>query len=447
MKIIKYLNRYRLIIILIISLICASNVKWGGQRWKEIIGFDGKGYYAYLPAIFIYQDLQLTFLDNIEEKYSGPNTHYEIRVVTPHGTIDKYFCGTAFVQLPFFFVAHLLTILTGGSADGYSYFYQTSISVAGIIYALIGLFYLQKILRKYSISESIITIVIFAIFFGTQLFYYSIFDPSFSHVYSFAAITAFIFLLKKYLGNQNGKDLILLGCLLGIIVLIRPVNGLIVFIFPFLAGSREITLSVIKNILKNKTSFFIAATLFILITSLQFLFYFLQTGKIFIDSYVVERFLWNRPEILNILLSYKKGLFIYTPIAFIALAGLIPLYHKSRFSFWSFIIFFLTISYVFSCWWMWWYGGSFSARPYTEFLSLFGILLALFLSRIIKTFNRIFIYSLIVFCIILCQVQIYQFRYYIIHWEKMDKEHYWRVFMRIDKILKQENPNSDLLKK
>ena len=447
MKIFKFIMRYRLLIILIISVICASNVKWGGQRWKEIIAFDGKGYYAYLPAVFIYHDLQLSFLDSIEEKYSGPNTQYEIRVVTPQGTIDKYFCGTALAQLPFFIIAHLLTKLTGGNADGYSYFYQINISLAGIIYVLIGLFFLQKILRNYSISEPIITIVIFTIFFGTQLFYYSIFEPSCSHVYSFAAITAFIFFLKKYIDNQNDKYLILLGTLLGIITLIRPVNGLIIFIFPFLASSRELTFRVIKNIIKNKTRFVTAATLFILITSLQFLFYYLQTGKIFIDSYVVESFIWNRPEIINILFSYKKGLFIYTPVTFIALAGLIPLFNKSRFSFWWFIIFFLLISYVFSCWWMWWYGGSFSARPYTEFLSLFGILLALGLTSIIKTFNRILIYSLIVFCIILCQVQIYQFRYYIIHWEKMDKEHYWRVFMRLDQILKQENPNNDLLKK
>ena len=447
MKIIKYINRYRFLFILLISVICASNVKWGGQRWKEIIAFDGKGYYAYLPAVFVYHDLQLTFLDSIEEKYSKPNTHFEIRVVTPHGSIDKYFCGTAFTQLPFFIVAHLLTKLTGGIADGYSFIYQIFISLAGIIYALIGLFFLQKILRKYSFSESIITIVIFIIFFGTQLFYYSIFDPSYSHVYSFAIITAFIFMLKKYIDNQNDKDLILLGALLAIIILIRPVNGLIIFIFPFLAGSRETTISVIKNIFKHKTSFVLAAALFILITSIQFIFYYLQTGKLFIDSYVVESFLWYRPEIINILFSYKKGLFIYTPLTFIALAGLIPLYHKSNYSFWWFIIFFLTITYVFSCWWMWWYGGSFSARPYTEFLSLFAILLAFLLLRIIKMFNRFLIYSLILFCVILCQVQIYQFRYYIIHWEEMDKEHYWRVFMRIDQIIKQENPNSDMLKK
>ena len=446
MKIFDIIIRYRLLVILMISVIYASNLKWGGQRWKEIIAFDGKGYYAYLPAVFIYQDLQLSFIDTIEEKYSGPNTHFDIRVKTPTGIVDKYFCGTALAQFPFFIIAHLLTKLTGGNADGYSYFYQILINLAGIIYALIGLLFLQKILKIYSISESIITIVIFTLFFGTQLFYYSICDSSYSHVYSFAAITALIFFLKKYIDNQNKKYLFLISILLGIITLIRPVNVLIITIFPFIAGSRELTFRVLKNTIKSKTHFAIAAIPFILITSLQFMFYYLQTGKIFIDSYVVESFHWNHPEIMNVLFSYKKGLFIYTPLTFIALGGLIPIFNKSRFSFCWFIVSFLSITYVISCWWNWWYGGSFSARPYTEFLSLFGILLAIFLSRIKKIFSRILIYSLMVFCIILCQVQIFQFRYNIIHWENMDKEHYWRVFMRVDQILKQENPNKDLLK-
>ena len=95
---------------------------------------------------------------------------------------------------------------------------------------------------------------------------------------------------------------------------------------------------------------------------------------------------------------------------------------------------------------MWWYGGSFSSRPFTEYLSLFGILLAFSISEMKKKLLRFATYILLFFSIVLCQVQTYQFRYFIIHWEKMDKEHYWRVFMRLDQILKQENANDDLLK-
>ena len=52
-------------------VIVVSNLAWNKQDWKEIIRVDGKGYYAYLPAVFIYHDLNLGFFDKIEkEKYS-----------------------------------------------------------------------------------------------------------------------------------------------------------------------------------------------------------------------------------------------------------------------------------------------------------------------------------------------------------------------------------------
>ena len=159
----------------------------------------------------------------------------------------------------------------------------------------------------------------------------------------------------------------------------------------------------------------------------------------------MENFIWTRPEIINILFSYKKGLFIYTPVTFIALSCLIVLYKRRQFFIWSFIIFFILISYVFSCWWNWWYGGSFSARPYTEFLSVFGLLLAFLLYELKNKIIFRTTLTLIFMCIVLCQVQICQYRYNIIHWEKMDKEHYWRVFMRVDQIFKKENANKDLL--
>ena len=443
MRLLKYLNQYRLIIIVVISLICASNVKWGGQRWKDIISFDGKGYYAYLPAIFIYNDLQFSFLDAIERKYSSPQTYYEIRVVTPNGTIDKYFSGTALLEVPFFIISHILTKLSSGDADGYSYYYQVGISLAGIFYVFIGLFFLQKILKLYSIHENVITLVLFSIFFGTHLFYYSVFEPSLSHVFSFAIISFFLYILKNYVDKNRSLDLKLLGVLLGLIVLIRPVNGLIIFILPFFAGNKETFLRIISVIFKKGSGIFIALFLFLSIISIQLILYFIQTRHFFVDSYVVESFIWNRPEIINLLFSYKKGLFVYTPLTFIALYGLVTVYKKNHFSFWSFIAFFFIISYVFSCWWMWWYGGSFSSRPFTEYLSLFGILLAFSISEMKKKLLRFATYILLFFSIVLCQVQTYQFRYFIIHWEKMDKEHYWRVFMRLDQILKQENANDD----
>jgi hypothetical protein len=97
-----------------------------------------------------------------------------------------------------------------------------------------------------------------------------------------------------------------------------------------------------------------------------------------------------------------------------------------------------------SCWWNWWYGGSFGTRPMVEYLFIFAILLAYTLNNIKRHMKSVFI-SLCFCCLLLCQAQTYQYRYYFIHWDEMNKERYWNVFMRVDLIVKKENPNADLL--
>lgn len=441
----KIISRFKFLIIILIEVICASNVKWGNDRWKEMVSFDGKGYYAYLPAFFIYHDLHFNFKNEIEKKYSSPRNYYEYRVAAGEGIINKYFVGTAISQLPFFMVAHGITILTGGSADGYSYFYMIFISIASIFYSIVGLFFLEKTLRLYNIKDVVITSTIFSIVFGTQLFYYTVFDPSLSHIYSFSAFSILLYSLKNFADNPNNKYLFLSAVILGWIFLIRPVNILVILIFPFISGSKKNFTDALSYLLKNRPALMFSFLLFILPISVQVLIYYFQSGILWPDSYPVEHFIWNRPEIINILFSYKKGFFLYTPLAFLSLAGLIFVWRKSRFAFLSFSLFFISITYVFSCWWSWWYGGSFSSRPYMEYLGIFAILFAILLSEIKRKLILRSTLGLIISLILICQVQTYQYRYYIIHWEKMDREHYWRVFMRVDQLIKHENANADFI--
>ena len=138
-----------------------SNLRWGGgDQWTGIIEADGKGYYAYLPAIFIYHDLNFGFFDEIEkEKYYNPNGYYDYRANGGHGEyINKYYCGTAVAELPFFLGAHLLTRIQGGDTDGYSKNYLVSVSIAALFYLFIGLFFLRKIFLAYEIPDWVISI-------------------------------------------------------------------------------------------------------------------------------------------------------------------------------------------------------------------------------------------------------------------------------------------------
>jgi len=59
------LNKFALLIIAAILVIVSLNINSGKDYSSGMIMSDGKGYYAWLPAIFIYHDLHFHFFDQI----------------------------------------------------------------------------------------------------------------------------------------------------------------------------------------------------------------------------------------------------------------------------------------------------------------------------------------------------------------------------------------------
>ena len=153
--------------------------------------------------------------------------YYDYRVKINGNSINKYWIGTSVCELPFFLSAHGITLLTGGKADGYSKLYPIFINLSGIFYAMAGLFFLTQLLQLYGISSANKNLSVVFVFFGTNLFYYAVVEPGMSHVYSFAVITLFVYLLKLFFEAPSSKMLILISILLGLIFLIRPQNMVI----------------------------------------------------------------------------------------------------------------------------------------------------------------------------------------------------------------------------
>lgn len=413
----------------------SSNLNWGKNFWVGIIEADGKGYYAYLPAIFIYDDLNFDFFDEIEkEKYFHENLYYDYRSWAHGKVINKYYCGTALAELPFFMIAHLTADVFGYEPDGYSKIYPVLISVAALFYLLIGLLFLNKTLKLFNVNEWQKSIVLLAAVFGTNLFYYTVGEPGMSHIFSFAFISMFIYYSKYYFFSFKVKYIPVLAALLGVIVLIRPINVLIVLIWPFAASSFRSLQKGVVLAFQNYLWLLYGFVIFIAIVSIQLIIYSISTGHFIVDSYGAEGFNFLQPHFFDILFSYRKGLFLYTPIFLVSLSGGYFLWKTSKFEFFSVFGFLLLITYIFSSWWMWYYGGSFSSRIYVEFIPVFMILLSISLKSINTKKLRYLFVSVIMLLIVVCQIQTFQYRYGFIHWSEMNKEKYWEVFMRIDKL-------------
>ena len=155
------------------------------------------------------------------------------------------------------------------------------------------------------------------------------------------------------------------------------------------------------------------------------------TEQWFYFSYTKERFFWDRFMLVEYLFSYRKGWFVYTPIMFCAFIGLFIKNKKLLASEFPILLILLITFYIHSCWWCWWFGGSFGARSMIDFYPLMALPLAAFIQQIArhKPASRLMGICLMAFFIHLNLFQTRQYQTTLIHWDAMSKELYWKVFL------------------
>jgi hypothetical protein len=161
----------------------------GGNLRNQVLSYDVAGYYAYLPMLFVERDLRL------EKTWK----YDMIQLVGVHehpvsgGRHLKFTAGMAYLYAPFFAAAHAYTLATNPEeAHGFSLPYRFGIGLAGVVYPLVGLVFLRRFLRHY-VPDAAISWTLFALFLGTNLFYYSSFRGAMSHGATFMLGAAMLY--------------------------------------------------------------------------------------------------------------------------------------------------------------------------------------------------------------------------------------------------------------
>jgi hypothetical protein len=416
-------------IIFCLLLVCNNYL----GREQCVIKSDGEGYYDYLPSIFIHHDFIRK--DNpFQDQAALYKRVHTIGFYLPYKEfkVNKYPCGTAVLEIPFFASAYFNTTLDGNEKDGAQQPFQDAIFFAVIFYLALGLIFLRELLKLYGVKIWTIIFAQVLLVFATSITNYINFDGSFSHVYSFFAVTAFLYFTTSYFKNRNLQHFLWACVFLGLVLILRQINVLVVLFVPFMAGSWENLKSGVTGIFKAYKKLILGMVLLLSIFSIQSMAWYLQTGDAFLDSYQGEGFDFTDPQLMNIWFSYKKGLFVYAPFLFIALSGLAWfLYKKQYYPFFTWCFFFLAISYVFSSWHAWGYGCSYGSRVYVDYYTIFLIPFVLLLDGAIVSL-KLGIVALSLLTIPLNVIQTYQYKVFILHWTEMNKLSYWKVFLKTD---------------
>lgn len=369
--------------------ICAALLIFAGSvfypRWEKAnteaqISWDASGYYWYLPSIFIYHDLKgQHFKDTILEKYHPtPDHDFQQGFVDPQSGnyVMKYGIGTAILEAPFFFIANSLAVPLGYPADGFSRPYQFMIYLGGICFALLGLWYLRKLLLLYY-SDKVVAITLFLLVFGTNYLNYCGIDVGMSHIWLF---TLYVFLLLNthfYYQTSKLKYALRIGVLVGLSTLIRPPEFISVLI-PLLWGLENLKRNSIKKHISRlwhrRRHLLAAGVVGMFIISIQPFYWKYASGQWFVYSYQDQGFSWLHPHSWVYAFSYQSGWLTYTPLMIIVLLGIFPFLKSGRNKV-AVITFIIVSYYLVSAWDIYNYGG-FGGRAMVQSYPVLIFLLA-----------------------------------------------------------------------
>jgi len=433
-KFLKHIESlYKPSIILIIAISCFVTITMDGWRYwhseQNNFSWDVANYYSYLPA-YISNNGSFEFDERVFNNYYLP--------ICPHDSlhIPKTTYGMALLWSPLYALGYKIAINQNDALNGFSEPFSTVIHWGGIAYAILGLLLLRNFLIKF-FTEKVTTLTLTILFLGTSLFYYSVSMPEMSHSGLFFLFSAFLLVNYYWHQRQTIGLSLLMGLLIGLISLIRPTDIVIISIFIFWPISSGFNLKgKIQFFLKNYGSILIMILFAFLVWLPQFLFWKTRTGQYLYFSYPGERFFWNDPQIINVLFSYRKGLFVYTPLIALAFIGFFFMKDKLKEIRSVLVIITLLNLYMISCWWDWFFGGCFAARGFVQHLAYLSIPLAALISFVFERWQKQYLNTLlklitiivIAIGISLNLLQTYQYNNNIIHFNAMTKKTYWLVF-------------------
>jgi hypothetical protein len=373
MKLRKYIPEFIVLAYAVLFLI----TKNPSNEWDRVIVSDGKGYYAYLTALFIYDDTDYGFIDSYETEYypASRQLYKDYRFDTGDGIVNKYFPGPAVLWLPFFGAGHAAAHIFGYQTDGYSLPYQMAIAFAAIFYFWLSLLILRKILRFYTKNETAIGWSLLAVGLATNLIYYTVNSGCQVHVYNFFLINGFIYSILE--ASRRGKPVFFASAafMLGMVIISRPQNGLIIFALPFLCGDKKTFLHFFRKLFTDIKTLVLSVVAIAVPLLVPITYWYAKTGHWLVYSYGSESYDLTKPKMLTFLFSFEKGWLIYTPVAALAILGFVFLFRKSKWQFASLAAFLFFVVYFISSWWTWHYTSYVSQRVMIDYYAFVAILI------------------------------------------------------------------------
>ena len=338
----------------------------------HLTGSDGLSYYAITQSMILDQDLDFTN----DYKWLGVS-----QGLTAIGVpANPFAIGTALLWIPFFLVAHLVSVLLNLIGfqlplNGTGYIYEACVCLATIIYASLGFILAYRTIRKTSVGDSFNSWCgTIAMWWATPAIYYIIAEPSMSHGLTVFTLALFMSVWYPPSPNRSIRDWVKIGLATGLVALVRWQDGIIALIplveICWWMYQRKLT------IVCGAYRIFIFVTTLVIAFLPQMLMWKAVYGVFLTIPQGSDFLVWDQPQIIQTLFSTRHGLISWHPIFLLAILGLIPLWKKDKVFALVIIFMFVGELYVNSAVCRWWADDAFGGRRFTSLVPLFAVSLA-----------------------------------------------------------------------
>ncbi len=312
----------------------------------RIYASDEAEYFSYLRSLWFDRDVSFEneyrffYQHGLERAAGFHETFLERQTVTGlrenWGTI-----GCAILWSPFYAAADLgvrALRLAGRpvAADGFSRPYVAAVCYGSAFYGFLALVLSAaaavKVLQANGAAGTgrrTDAAVVLAVWLGTPLLFYMYVSPPFSHACSAFAVAAFVLAWLHVRERWSTRGFVLLGVLAALMTMVReqdlfftvgPALDFVVTLMrrrpPSAAGkSGRPTGALIIGAAAGVAA---AAVAYLP----QALAYLALNGRIGPSQVVARKMYWAAPHALQVMFSPEHGLFVWTPLALVALAGL-----------------------------------------------------------------------------------------------------------------------------
>lgn len=393
---------------------------------RHFLTWDAYGYYLYLPGAFIYGDLDaFAFTQKHREHYYLSGDFYQVRDVAGK-PVPSYTMGLAILWLPFFLAAHAVALAGAAPADGLSLPYQVAIALASAFYLWAGMRCLGRWLKRY-VDAWTAAMVLLTLYFGTNLFYYAVFQPGLTHIYLFALYGVLLWWTERWFDRPSLVLATGLGALLALLCVARPTEVVAVILllgYALSSGARW------RAVWSHPMHVGAAALAGLAVVFPQMLIWKRQTGRWLFNAYAEQGwgFDWLHPHFAEKIFGFEKGWLLYSPLMGLAVLGLFFVHRYARAWAWPVAVFFLVNLWVLCAYTQWGMDTGFGMRFIVQSYAVLALPLAAFFCRFLWPAR-----VLAPLGVALSLFQIWQLRQGILPTDHVNKPFYQAVFLKTTK--------------